>query len=82
MPHKKFACRPAAERFMARQIKAGKRALGPYEVGRFPHERYEVQWETTKNPQLLFHTRAAALKYAREHGAKNFSVRKLKRGRA
>ena len=32
--------------------------------------------------QLLFSTRAAALKYAREHGAKNFSVRKLKRGRA
>lgn len=35
------------------------------------------------NPkQLLFRTKAAALKYAREHGAKKFSVRKLKRGRA
>jgi hypothetical protein len=30
--------------------------------------------------QLLFRTRAAAVKYAREHGAKRFSVRKLKRG--
>jgi hypothetical protein len=35
-----------------------------------------------KNPvQLLFKTRAAALKYAREHGAKRFSIKKLKRGR-
>jgi hypothetical protein len=34
------------------------------------------------NPtQLLFRTRAAALKYAREHGAKRFSIKKLKRGR-
>ena len=36
-----------------------------------------------KNPtgQLLFRTRNAAVKYAREHGAKKYSVRKLKRGR-
>jgi hypothetical protein len=35
-----------------------------------------------KNPSaLLFRTRAAALKYAREHGAKRFSIKKLKRGR-
>jgi hypothetical protein len=34
------------------------------------------------NPsQLLFRTRAAALKYAREHGAKKFSIKKLKRGK-
>jgi hypothetical protein len=34
------------------------------------------------NPrQLLFRTRAAALKYAREHGAKRFSIKKLKRGK-
>ncbi len=35
------------------------------------------------NPRgsLLFRTRAAALKYAREHGAKKFSIKKLKRGR-
>lgn len=33
------------------------------------------------NPiQLLFSTKAAALKYAREHGAKKFSIRKLKSG--
>jgi hypothetical protein len=35
-----------------------------------------------KNPAaLLFRTRKAALKYAREHGAKRFSIKKLKRGR-
>lgn len=35
-----------------------------------------------KNPAgLLFKTRSAALKYAREHGAKRFSIKKLKRGR-
>lgn len=32
------------------------------------------------NGQLLFRTRAAALKYARANGAKKFSIRKLKRG--
>jgi hypothetical protein len=35
-----------------------------------------------KNPRsLLFRSRAAALKYAREHGAKKFSIKKLKRGK-
>jgi hypothetical protein len=35
-----------------------------------------------KNPrQLLFRTKASALKYAREHGAKKFSIIKLKAGR-
>jgi hypothetical protein len=35
-----------------------------------------------KNPvQLLFRTKASALKYAREHGAKRFSIRKVKAGR-
>jgi hypothetical protein len=34
-----------------------------------------------KNPhQLLFRTRAAAAKYAKEHGAKRYSIRKLRRG--
>jgi hypothetical protein len=34
------------------------------------------------NPRpLLFRTRASALKYAREHGAKRFSIRKVKAGR-
>ncbi len=37
---------------------------------------------SSKNPkQMLFKTKAAAVKYARNHGAKKFSVRKLKRGR-
>jgi hypothetical protein len=36
-----------------------------------------------KNPkQLLFRTKKAAAAYAKAHGAKRFSVRKLKRGRA
>ena len=37
----------------------------------------------TRNPSglLLFRTRAAAAKYAREHGAKKFSIKKLKRGK-
>jgi hypothetical protein len=30
--------------------------------------------------QLLFRTRAAAVKYAKEHGAKRYSIRKLRRG--
>ncbi len=35
-----------------------------------------------KNPkQLLFRTKAAALAYAKAHGTKKFSVRKLKKGR-
>jgi hypothetical protein len=35
-----------------------------------------------KNPSaLLFRTRAAAVRYARAHGAKRYSVKKLKRGR-
>jgi hypothetical protein len=34
------------------------------------------------NPrQLLFRTHAAAVKYAREHGARKFSVRKLRRAK-
>ena len=35
------------------------------------------------NPRgaFLFRTRAAALKYAREHGAKRFSIRNVKAGR-
>ncbi len=42
-------------------------------------EREKVDY---KNPRrLLFKTRAAALKYAREHGAKQFSIKKLKRGK-
>ena len=36
-----------------------------------------------RNPkQLLFKSKAAAVAYARAHGAKKFSVKKLKRGRA
>ena len=35
-----------------------------------------------RNPkQLLFKSRAAAVAYAKSHGAKKFSVRKLKRGK-
>ena len=35
-----------------------------------------------KNPkQLLFKSKKAAQAYARAHGAKKFSVRKLKRGK-
>ena len=35
-----------------------------------------------KNPkQLLFRTKKAAAAYAKAHGAKSFSVRKLKRGK-
>jgi hypothetical protein len=34
-----------------------------------------------KNGPLLFKSRAAAVKYARTHGAKRFSVKKLARGR-
>lgn len=37
----------------------------------------------SRNPRsLVFRTKAAALKYARSHGVKKFSIRKLKRGRA
>ncbi len=50
-------------------------------------DRYKVKalFKVVKgrsNPgNLLFRTRAAALKYAREHGAKRFSIRKVKAGR-
>jgi hypothetical protein len=46
----------------------------------FPY-RGKYRAVKSKNPTLLFRTRAAALKYAREHGAKRFSIKKLKRGR-
>jgi hypothetical protein len=42
------------------------------------------RWLRGQNPAgqtLLFRTRAAAQKYAREHGAKKFSIKKLKRGK-
>ncbi len=47
-----------------------------YGKGAYPYTKL------ARNPdQLLFRTRAAALKYAREHGAKRFSIKKLKRGK-
>lgn len=42
------------------------------------------RWLRSQNPSggaLLFRTKASALKYAREHGAKRFSIRKVKAGR-
>ena len=50
--------------------------------GRKPSKRKPKKSASNPRGQLLFSTRAAAVKYAREHGAKKFSVRKLKRGRA
>jgi hypothetical protein len=36
----------------------------------------------SKNPkQMLFKSKAAAVKYAKAHGAKRFSVKKLKKGK-
>jgi hypothetical protein len=41
-----------------------------------------VKHRTKKNPkQLLFRTKNAARAYAKAHGAKKFSIRKLKKGR-
>jgi hypothetical protein len=44
---------------------------------------YDGSGKGRANPgrSMLFKTRAAALKYAREHGAKRFSIQKLTRGR-
>jgi hypothetical protein len=43
---------------------------------------YRKFWGIKQNPtQLLFRTKAAARAYAKAHGAKKFSVRKLKKGR-
>jgi hypothetical protein len=48
-------------------------------------DNYLTNVPSAKNPHrgktLRFKTRAAALTYAREHGAKRFSIKKLKRGR-
>ncbi len=57
----------------------------PGEAQKFAEKRAvpEARKLVGRNPAgaLLFRTRAAALKYAREHGAKRFSIKKLKRGR-
>jgi hypothetical protein len=56
----------------------------PGEAQRFAEKRAvpEARKIVGRNPSgsLLFRTRAAALKYAREYGAKKFSIKKLKRG--
>jgi hypothetical protein len=45
-----------------------------------PYSNPKRKRKRSRNPkQLLFRTKVAAVKYAREHGAKKFSVRKLKR---
>lgn len=44
----------------------------------------ELKPKDLRNPRgsvLLFRSRAAAVKYAKSHGAKKFSVRKLRRGK-
>jgi hypothetical protein len=47
-----------------------------------PRQKKSTRRKPAKNPrQLLFRTKKAAVKYARAHGAKKFSVRKLKRAR-
>lgn len=71
----------AAAKKIAKSIaKVEKRVIVEDEDGNTVAE-YERQ-ESRSNPRsLLFKTRAAALKYARDHGAKRFSIRKLKRGR-
>ena len=51
-------------------------------VEKYHETRKALEAQANPGGQLLFRTRAAAVKYAREHGAKKFSVRKLKRGRA
>ena len=57
----------------------------PGEAQKFAEKRAvpEARKMIARNPrggQLLFSSKAAAVKYAREHGAKKYSVRKLKRG--
>jgi hypothetical protein len=58
---------------------AGKRS-----ASRKTHKVYREARDAARNEnpqQLLFKSKAAAVAYAREHGAKRFSVKKLKRGR-
>jgi hypothetical protein len=63
--------------------KQQKRTRKEYERGRSGDIYADTGRLFGVNPvQLLFRTRVAAVKYARSHGAKKFSVRKLKRGRA
>jgi hypothetical protein len=50
-------------------------------TGRKPHAPSSQIGGGWRNPrQLLFKSKAAAVAYAKSHGAKKFSVRKLKRG--
>jgi hypothetical protein len=63
---KQFRLKRTAERYAARmQKKASLRKSNPRK----------------KTGQLLFKSRAAAVKYARAQGAKRYSVKKLARGR-
>jgi hypothetical protein len=60
-----------------------RRQLEAYSLGLTKGYRIGYSKADRRNPggSLLFRSRAAALKYAREHGAKRFSIKKLKRGR-
>ena len=42
-------------------------------------EHMKAKRNPARRGQLLFRTRAAAVKYAKSHGAKRYSVRKLRR---
>ncbi len=65
-----------AKRKAAKLNKAGKNPMAKKRTERNCKKR------SSKNPkQLLFRTKSAARAYAKAHGVKKFSVRKLKRGR-
>jgi hypothetical protein len=62
--------------------KAASYVAGKRSRGRGTHKAYRAGRDAARNPrQLLFKSRAAAVKYAKAHGAKRFSVKKLERGR-
>ena len=44
-------------------------------------KKAKSHWRSSNPKQLLFRTAKAARAYAKAHGAKRFSIRKLKKGR-
>jgi hypothetical protein len=74
---KKKAAKKKVSRATAKTLRQHKQAHRSY----FGGKRSRSRKTHNRNPtQLLFRTKKAARAYAKAHGAKKFSIRKLKKG--
>jgi hypothetical protein len=78
---KDFRLKRTAERYAARMQKKADQRRGKNPMAKKRKKRRSSA-KHRKNPkQLLFRSKKAARAYAKAHGAKKFSIRKLKKGR-